>query len=209
MTCIRFLKSLAPACAVLLIGGGALLAATDNLQALTEEGARRLQAAHDKPPINRFVAEDMNQHSVTIGTPNNVDESAVTLIGFIYTTCPTICQTGGSDFAILRDRLRSGGLGDHVKIVSLSFDPARDTPNQLKEYGDVHEADGAIWTVARPDAEDLPSVIGDFGIRVIPDEFGGYQHNAAAHLVDKDGRLVGIFDTDDTDSIVAAIQAAQ
>lgn len=197
------IRNLAPLCAVLLLGGGVLGLATDGFRALTAESARKLHALEAKPELPVFILEDMNGDALHLG-PQAGD--ATTLVGFIYTTCPTICQAAGSDFAQLRDRLTEMRLNGNVKIVSVSFDPARDDPEQMRHYAGLHGADGVLWTIARPRPSTVTSMTDSFGVRVIPDEWGGYQHNAAVHVMDAEGRLTGIFDTDDFDGILDAVR---
>ena len=65
-----------------------------------------------------------------------------------------------------------------------------------------------LWSLARvQDAAELKHLLTVFGIVVIPDEFGGFTHNAAIHLVDRDGRLARIFDQDDIDAVLERIGA--
>ena len=193
-----------PACAVLLLGGAVLWHATDRLRALTEEGARRLHAREVKPEMPAFVLEDMNGQALHLGRQEGSSAKA-TLVSFIYTTCPTICQTAGSDASRLRDGLKRLQLDGAIRLVSLSFDPRRDDPQQMRIYAELHGADGTVWTIARPRPGDVRKITESFGVRIIPDGWGGYQHNSAIHIIDTDGRLTGIFDTDDIDGVLAAI----
>ena len=82
----------------------------------------------------------------------------------------------------------------------------RDDPEQMRFYAAQHGADGARWTIARPRGDMLATMLDSFGVRVIPDEWGGYQHNVAVHMVDGQGRLGGIFDTDDVAGILNALR---
>ena len=128
------------------------------------------------------------------------------LVEFIYATCPTICVDAGAAFAQMKQRLADAGLDNRSQLLSISFDPRRDDTATLRQYADAHGADGKAWTVAVPSAADLPGLLDRFGIVVIPDPLGGYQHNAAIHLVDGHGRLTNIFDIDDLDGVIAAIR---
>lgn len=199
--------NLLPCCLALVLGGGGLYAATDGFRALTEESARRLHVAQQQPRLPGIELEDMNKRALRIGQEVTPPQE-ITLVEFIYTTCPTICQTAGSDFARLRSALKSAELGERVRLLSVSFDPSRDDPEQMRTYAGHHGADGAVWTVARPSVEKLPLMIASFGLRIIPDGWGGYQHNTAIHLVDRRGRLTGVFDTDDFDGVLEAVKGA-
>lgn len=194
-----------PPCLAILLGLAVLGSATDGFRAVTEEGARRLRAAQDRPPVPTLFLEDMNGKPLRLGHEPGA-ASKVTLVEFIYTTCPTICQAAGDRFAELRDRVRQAALGGSLRLISVSFDPERDAPPQMRRYAEIHQADGAIWTIARARPDDLAVLAQSFGLRVIPDGWGGYEHNAAIHLVDQRGRLSAIFDIDDVE---AAFQTAR
>jgi protein SCO1/2 len=103
----------------------------------------------------------------------------------------------GMIFKQIRDQIPKESLGRDFTLISISFDPEHDDPANLKKYGETYGADGKIWRIARvSDKAQLKSLLDAFGIIVIPDEFGGFEHNAALHLVDRDGRLRLISDID-------------
>ncbi|MDP6304324.1 MAG: SCO family protein [Alphaproteobacteria bacterium] len=200
-----FIRALLPSCAVILLGGGVVWSATDGFRAFTEESARRLNVSENQPAMPLLVLEDMNGDELRLGRDTYTTDK-ITLVWFIYTTCPTICQIAGSEYARLRDRLAQAGLGDRVRLLSVSFDPLHDRPQEMRGYAETHGADGVIWTVARVRPGDLDLMKRSFGLRVISDEMGGYQHNAAIHLIDRYGRLTDIFDTGDVNKVFNAVR---
>lgn len=187
-------------------GAAALWAATDGFRAFTEEGARRLHIAEKQPAIPLLALEDMNGSVLKLGRETG-KPGKITLVEFIYTTCPTICRTAGNEYAGLRDRLLQAGLGDRVRMLSVSFDPLQDSPPQMRAYAENHGAEGDIWTIARVGMQDLDLMKRSFGLRIIPDQWGGYQHNAAIHLLDRSGRLSGIFDISDVNEVLDAVRS--
>ena len=188
---------------VIVLGSYVLWQATDGLAALTTEAARRLEVAASKPDLPDLILEDMESGEVALGGARD----GPTFAEFIYTTCPTICREAGEEMAQLRNKLVEKGLEDQVRLLSISFDPAYDDPEAMTAYGELHDADGKIWTIARPAPRDLATMLDAFGVQVIPDGFGGYEHNAALHLVDRAGRLSAIFDIDDIEGAVLAVEA--
>jgi len=68
---------------------------------------------------------------------------------------------------------------------------------------------GNIWTIARPTVEDLEVLMKLFGVTVIPDEWGGFQHNAAIHVIDGDGKFSAVFDTDAVTAVVSHVTEGQ
>ncbi|WP_291729752.1 SCO family protein [Leisingera sp. F5] len=189
-----------PSVLAAVIGGGILWHATDGARAFTSEAARRLDVAGSPRPVPAVMLEDMSGQRV----PLLPQEGEVVLVEFIYTVCGDICQIAAADFADVRDRLQLQGV--KARLISVSFDPERDTPEQMAIYGDAHEADGAKWTVARPEESDLDGLLKLFDVTVIPDEWGSYQHNAAIHVIDRNGQFSAVFDTDAVEKVAAYVQ---
>jgi protein SCO1/2 len=181
----------------------ALSAATDGFRAFTTEGARRLAVLDAPRAIGSAPLIDMNGRLFVL--PEGAGKFV--LVEFIYTSCPTICAALGDAFAVLRNEIASRGLSQRVRMVSISFDLMRDGPEALRDYAAVHKADGRVWTVARPrDEAALRSLLGAFGVVVIPDGMGGFVHNAAIHLVDEEGRLSAIYDLGEERAVLAALE---
>ncbi|MBK9252891.1 MAG: SCO family protein [Proteobacteria bacterium] len=64
----------------------------DGFQALTAERAR-LEAARSTPPVAPFTVETMDGTVLRVPRVNG----RVALVEFIYTRCPTLCQSAGAD----------------------------------------------------------------------------------------------------------------
>ena len=182
-----------------LLGCASLWQATDGLRAFTAESARRVSVARDPRPVPAVPVQTMQGDWVTIA------ENGPALVEFIYTTCPTLCQISGGDFAELRDQLVGAGLD--IPMYSLSFDPENDDLEALLNYADLHSATGDPWTAARPRAEDLKGLLRTFDVTVIPDNWGGYEHNVAVLYINEEGKFAGAFDTRAFDQIQAAVES--
>jgi cytochrome oxidase Cu insertion factor (SCO1/SenC/PrrC family) len=74
-------------------------------------------------------------------------------INFIFTTCTTICPPLGATFARVQKDLGER-TGRDVQFISISVDPATDTPERLKAWGAKFHA-GPGWTFV---TGDKPSV---------------------------------------------------
>jgi protein SCO1/2 len=91
---------------------------------------------------------------------------------------------------------RASDDGDGVALLSISFDP-RDTPERLREYASHFGADGRAWRFARfRDTTTIATMLRAFGVVVIPDGKGDFEHNAAIHVVNADGKLSRVLDAD-------------
>ena len=70
------------------------------------------------------------------------------------------------------------------------------------------ESQPGPWRLARPLGGDALARLTDaFGIVATPDGFGGFDHNAALHVVDRSCRLVRVLDADDVDGAADAVRA--
>jgi protein SCO1/2 len=84
----------------------------------------------------------------------------IVAIQFIYTRCTVVCPLLGYQFASLR-RALAERAGSQVELISISVDPAQDTPQRLaawaKRYGD-----GAGWTQITGESTAINAVLKAF-----------------------------------------------
>lgn len=166
---------------------------TDGFTAFTAETARRVEIMRSPRPLPEVTLEDQDGNTFSLQDY----QGKLLAVDFIFTRCTTLCRSMGMIFKQIRDQIPQESLGRDFSLISISFDPEHDDPANLKKYGETYGADGKIWRIARvSDKAQLNSLLDAFGIVVIPDEFGGFEHNAALHLVGRDGRLRLISDID-------------
>ncbi len=75
----------------------------------------------------------------------------IVLLGFIYLSCNDVNGCPLTIFVVSQinaEIAKTEGLSDHVRLLSLSFDPQRDKPAILKQHGVHLGADGGIWHLA-------------------------------------------------------------
>lgn len=185
-------SGIAAVAAVLTAGVAALWLGTDGLTAFTAETARRNAVAQSPRILPALSMQNQDGEPVGLGA----FAGKVVLIDFIYTRCPTICIAQGSDFEQARAAIRDTGLTDHVALVTISFDPEFDGPDELTEYAGRFGGADPVWQFLRADPVGTTALLDAAEIIVIPDEFGGFVHNAAIHVLDPQGRLVRILDSD-------------
>jgi protein SCO1 len=200
------LRTAAVALVIALLGSVALWQGTDGLRAFTTEGARRLSVLKQPRPLPDARLVDMRGQAMTLAD----EDGRAIIVEFIYATCPTLCISLGESFAKLRNEIITASLSDRTRLISISFDLARDGPEALRDYADAHGADGRLWITARPENEQaLQALLKVFGVTVIPDGAGGFVHNAALHVVDRQGRLEAIFDIGEEARALAAVRRQQ
>jgi protein SCO1/2 len=175
---------------------------TEGFQVWTAEGARRLtvieRPVHAPAAVLAGPRMSGNELSTWLSGPGRV-----TIVDFVYTRCETLCSALGSEFQQLQ-RTLAAEPADGVKLLSISFDPTRDDAAHLQQYASRWSANPDVWLVVTvPDAHELKRLLDAFQVVVIPDGFGGYQHNAALLVVDGRGRLVRVFDDTELDAALA------
>ncbi len=202
---VRWLKTAAASLVICVAGGGVLWYGTDGFRGLTSEQARRNAVARAPRAIPMVVLEAADGSDFTLadyrGRPLAVD--------FVYTQCKSICTLLSAGFERIAHVQSALPERKRLPLVSITFDP-RDTPDRLSEYAARYHADGNGWRLARVrDASELPALLRAFGIVVIPDRFGDFQHNAAVHIVNASGRLSRVLDPDAAPEVVARAAAGQ
>ena len=115
---------------------------------------------------------------------------AITLLGFIYTTCvdPDGCPLAYRVFDALKEEIgRAPRLQDKVRFVTLSFDPIRDTPDIMREYAGSREKGGAPrwYFLTTRSARELEPLVEGFGQDVVAavDRTSGKPRRELAHVL--------------------------
>src|ERR1700682_1641155 len=64
---------------------------------------------------------------------------------FVFTSCSDACPRLQGKMKKLQDRLIPMEQGGNISLLSISVDPERDTPQKLKEYGEIFGARPGLW----------------------------------------------------------------
>jgi protein SCO1/2 len=196
MTRAFWLGTVALTTATLILAFAGAAHFTANFRAWTSEDARRLRVVDAPPRLSALVGVSASGEAISLW-PFGERYSPVYLLVFMYTRCPSGCRIAGEEFEALQRELRRGE-DERIRLLSISFDPAFDTPERLRDYSTRHRADPAYWMLITPrSSEALSALLRTAGVVVIDDGLGGYAHNAAIHVVGDDGRLMRIFDIAD------------
>jgi cytochrome oxidase Cu insertion factor (SCO1/SenC/PrrC family) len=85
----------------------------------------------------------------------------VVAINFVYTTCTTICPPLGATFGKLQKSLGER-VGKDVFLISVSVDPATDTPERLRAWGAQFGAKPG-WTLVTGEKTELNRLLRALG----------------------------------------------
>lgn len=123
-------------------------------------------------------------------------------ITFIYSRCPLpeYCILMSRRFSDLAIQLNnSADLKDKVRLLSISFDPATDTPETLKKYGMAYvknpNYDFSLWQLATAPDSDIRKMADFFGLRyeVDPSNKTIFNHSLRTVIIAPDGKVKKVF----------------
>jgi protein SCO1/2 len=114
-------------------------------------------------------------------------------LNFIFTRCPfpTFCPRQSKGFNEAQEKLKSmPGGPTNWHFLSITIDPAYDTPARLKGYAATYHADPARWSFLTGDLEEITAIGEQVGLqfwREKPDALPN--HNVRTLVVDATGRI--------------------
>jgi protein SCO1 len=119
----------------------------------------------------------------------------VLLVSFVFTTCNGSCPATTSRMVGVQQELaRRGDLKNpQVQLLSITLDPARDTPEKLKDYIKLYDIDPASWTFLTGSPDEVNKTIAAWGMWVKPAANGQLDHPSRIFLIDKQGRIREIY----------------
>ncbi len=114
----------------------------------------------------------------------------VLVVNFIYTRCalPQFCLRVTNNFGVLQKRFAKE-LGKDVVLLTITFDPQRDTPEVLAAYAAQWKPDPKTWHFLTGPVADVRKVCALFGVEYFPDE-GLMNHSLRTAVIDRAGTLV-------------------
>jgi len=126
---------------------------------------------------------------------------------FVYTSCAGACPLLSGEMARLQHR-----LGNRVRLVSFTVDPAHDSPQALTTYADRFGASPTSWLfVTGPVATMRQLISRGFHLAVVDPPAGDAElagvitHSEKAVLVDADLRIRRYYDAGEGDWLDAAV----
>ncbi len=144
----------------------------------------------DPDPVPAFALLDQRGNAVD----ERVFEGQWDLVFFGFTHCPDICPATLQVLATAKSQLADAGKKPLPRIVLVSVDPERDTPEKIGRYVDYF-GDGNLGLTGSVE-----------GVRQLTDGLGIYfqkqsgdaanynvDHSAAVLVVDPDGRFSAVF----------------
>ena len=203
LNCIRALIGLG---ALSLISGGFEAVAEDEILA---PGWKNL--SYEPPAVGSYQLPPItNASDGTVLLEDGQESRLFDLMGdrlvlfsFIYTRCNDIngCPLANAVFHKLQAKLQERpDVAQATRLLSISFDPERDTPEVMQEFGQGLGGDGVDWQfLTTRDREALEPILDDYGQYTIReyDEDGEYTgdfaHMLRVFLIDRELRVRNIY----------------
>jgi protein SCO1/2 len=122
-------------------------------------------APASKPAASRaFVVPDVavqTQDGQTRRFYTDLVKGRVVAMNFVFTSCTTVCPTMGATFARVQKMLAE--RGSEVALISVSIDPATDTPERLTAWSQRLGARPG-WTLVTGNKTDINELLKSLGL---------------------------------------------
>jgi protein SCO1/2 len=119
----------------------------------------------------------------------------VLIVSFIFTACNGTCPATTHRMSQVQQELKARGLckNDRVRLLSITLDPVRDTPELLTAYMRLYDADATSWSFLTGPADEVASTVHAWGMWARPAANGQLDHPSRVFLVDSRGRIREIY----------------
>jgi protein SCO1/2 len=134
-----------------------------------------------------FALEDADGETVALSDLRG----KVVILHFIYASCPDVCPLHAEKLAEVQEMMAITPMKEQVAFVTITTDPARDTPDVLREYGALHGLDPANWMILTSgpgEPEDATRrLAGEYGLKFTQTDDGLQMHGIVAIVLDREG----------------------
>jgi len=138
-------------------------------------------------PVPDFTLTDQAGQPVRLSA---IGAGKVVALNFVYTRCalPQFCLRASNVFSTMQRRF-ARQYGRDLVLLTVTFDPERDTPEVLATYAARFNADPKMWRFLTGKTADVRRVCALFGVESYLDE-GLVNHSLHTAVIDRRGRLV-------------------
>jgi cytochrome c peroxidase len=158
---------------------------------------------YELPPMDHAADGKVIRDDGLPAALHSLFDDKVVVLSFIYSSCNDVngCPLATAVLHKVRQRLaQHPELMNEVKLVSLSFDPAHDTPDVMRLYGAAFKSEGLHWDFATTASDaDLNPILKAYNQSIIKDYdadgkyVGTISHILRVYLIDKERRIRNIY----------------
>jgi protein SCO1/2 len=143
----------------------------------------------DSLAVKQSLSEDefilVDQDSSSVSFPEAYSGN-VMLVGYVYTHCPDICPMITYN---MRDVQRALPEQEDFMLVSVSFDPERDSPAILKDYAENYRLDQSNWKLLTGDKTEVESLLETLSIITVKTPTRFTEENKPIYFIDHTDRV--------------------
>jgi cytochrome c peroxidase len=176
---------------------------------------------YDLPPLGDAADGPLLS---TDGSPTTLHEvlgGKVAILSLMYASCSDVngCPLATAVLHQIANRMeKDEELADGLRLLSLSFDPTRDTPAVMRQHASHHvghAGHGVDWQFLTTASDaDLRPILADYGQSLVPEfaengsELGSISHILRVFLIDSDRRIRNIYSVSylHADTLVADVK---
>ncbi len=164
-------------------------AAAHSLEALEgrlKKGERYLQVVHEAAA--GFTLDDAQGRSLSLADYRG----KVVVLNFVYAGCPDVCPLHSERIAEIQEMIDPTPMRDMVQFITITTDPAHDTPEVMKAYGPIRGLAPVNWvflTSGRSRPAATREIAWRYGLKFTRVEDDYLMHGLVTFLIDKSGNL--------------------
>ena len=172
----------------------------DRVRKIDRSEVRIVEARATVTPSTNRAAHLREGDEMLVLTLTNQDRQHITLetfrghpfvLTFVFTRCPipNFCPRMSNNFAELQVAIKmANGPLAQTRLLSITLDPAFDTPEILKEYAAHLHGDPSLWTFATGDVGEIDALTEAFSV-YRQNEGGTISHGLTTALIDNKGKI--------------------
>lgn len=131
----------------------------------------------------------------TVRLPDFADK--IVVLNFIFAGCTDVCPLHSALIVDVQDKVNATPMKDMVQFITVTTDPATDTPDVLRAYGEAHGLDPYNWmflTKRSEHPEDATRKLAEtYNVKFEPLDDGQQMHGVVTHVIDRGGRFAAKF----------------
>lgn len=148
-----------------------------------------IQSGCDRLSVKKSMAEEnyelVDQNGESVQFPEAY-KGKVMLVGYVYTHCPDICPMITYN---MRDIQRELSDEEEFMLVSISFDPERDSPEVLHQYAMNYRLNQENWRFLTGNTEVIDNTLKELDIKTLKSPTRFTESGTAQYFIDHTDRV--------------------
>ncbi|RYZ57055.1 MAG: SCO family protein [Proteobacteria bacterium] len=156
------------------------------------------------PNLARADFRVQNQNGEEKDLQRDIIQDGPVIVNFVYTRCEGVCPGQGQRFKMIQSLLEKRSDGEKVKLISISIDPERDSPADLKRWGETYNA-GKNWTLLVTDRKSTDLICKE----ILGMSLSSIEHSPYVAIRDRSGKWQSLYGLSSPKEILKRFDDAQ